>query len=989
MIFEAKERFRLTDKFLDRFKGKQPQWGPLGYITYKRTYARIIEERTEEFWETLKRVVEGCYTVQLNHCRRLKLPWQPHKAQRSAQIMYELMWNFKFLPPGRGLWMLGTDYIYERGGAALNSCAFVSTESIKFNFSEPFTFLMDMSMLGVGVAFDTRGAGTVIIDQPKKDESTYIIADSKEGWVNATEILLNSYVGKGAAPRYDYSQIRPEGDPIKTFGGIAPGPQPLRDCLANIRTVMNRYIGCEVDSILIVDLMNILGKCVVSGGVRRTAELALGESDDEEYANLKDPDLYKKELLSWRWASNNSILSNLGEDYTRHAAQTAKNGEPGYVWIENCREYGRMIDGPSHADPYVMGVNPCGEQSLESFELCVNGNTQIQLENGLDKIENLLGQKVKIWNGEKWSAVSPRQTGKSRKLYRVILSDGTFIDVTGNHRWLVKGKTKRVFREVETLDLQEKDQLPDFELGEIIGEQEDQAFEYGAFSGDGYVDNNITMLCFCEDPKKLDILKYKGKKYKPQNLSNYTWPVQRIRLDLDFNICKQLRDKKAGIPKEIFSWNKESILEYIAGWIETDGNVQKNPNSENYRIYGTEQKMRDLVLLIRRVGIPASVRLMAKKGHKTNYGIRNQDIYYCTIASYYCGIIPTRVKKVTKIASGFTKNNAYKKSKSISNLPKQKIIGVYELPGRHPTYCFDEPEKHMGVFANAISAQCNLVESFPSRHENYEEYEKTLKYAYLYAKTVTLIPTHNERTNEIMLRNRRIGLSQSGIVESFQRHGRRTHFNWCNTGYDFISELDEKYSRFFCVPKSIKKTTVKPSGTISLLPGVTPGIHYPHSEYYYRTIRIDKTSLLLPKLETAGYKIEESKTDNAMVVYFPVKEKNFHKGKSEVSIWEQVENACQMQHYWADNQVSITVTFNKDEAKDIARILELYETKMKVLSFLPLTDHKYEQAPYQEISEKEYNTAREKLKKVNLRGVQTDEITERFCDGDSCDVHSS
>ena len=106
-MFEVRERFKLSEKFLEEFRGQQPKWGPLGYVTFKRTYARPIHEegqpdRTEEYWESLRRVVEGCYTIQLNHCKSLKLPWIPFKAQKSAQEMYRLMWNFKFLPPGRG-----------------------------------------------------------------------------------------------------------------------------------------------------------------------------------------------------------------------------------------------------------------------------------------------------------------------------------------------------------------------------------------------------------------------------------------------------------------------------------------------------------------------------------------------------------------------------------------------------------------------------------------------------------------------------------------------------------------------------------------------------------------------------------------------------------------------------------------------------------------------------------------------------------------------
>ncbi len=655
MLFPIRERFKLDETFINQFKGKQPEWGPLGYITYKRTYARIVPEsdgRTEEFWETLRRVIEGCYTIQWNHCLSLKLPWKQDKAQRSAQEMFRLMWEFKFLPPGRGLWMMGTDYIYIRGSAALNNCAFVSTEDIDMDFAEPFCFLMDMSMLGVGVAFDTKGADKVVIQKPQTGEYVHVVDDSKEGWVDLIRVILNSYVGKGLRPtKIDYSQIRPMGSPIRTFGGIAPGPGPLIECVQNIDIVLQPRIGHRISSTDITDLMNIIGKCVVSGGVRRTAELVLGFPDDDEYLKLKDPRLHEDRLMAWRWASNNSVIAREGMSYHKTGKQSSFNGEPGYFWLENARAYGRFKDSPNWLDANVAGTNPCAEQSLESFEIC------------------------------------------------------------------------------------------------------------------------------------------------------------------------------------------------------------------------------------------------------------------------------------------------------------------------------------------------NLVETFPSRHASFEEYRRTLKYAYLYAKTVTLIPTHNERTNAIMLRNRRIGLSQSGIVENFERHGRREHFHWCDNGYKYICELDKIYSRWLCIPESIKKTSVKPSGTVSLLPGVTPGIHYPHAEYYYRTIRIDRTSPLIEPIRRAGYRIEESVYgDKTLIVYFPVHQPHFSRSKRDVSVWEQVENVAQTQYYWADNQVSATITFKPEEAKDIPYILELYETRLKSISFLPLEEHNYPQAPYQEITKEIYEKAVSRLQPIQFDKITTTEQQDLYCDSEKCDL---
>jgi len=284
---------------------------------------------------------------------------------------------------------------------------------------------------------------------------------------------------------------------------------------------------------------------------------------------------------------------------------------------------------------------------------------------------------------------------------------------------------------------------------------------------------------------------------------------------------------------------------------------------------------------------------------------------------------------------------------------------------------------------------CNLVETFPSLHDSYEDFKRTLKFAYLYAKTVTLVPTHYERTNQIMFRNRRIGLSQSGIVQAFKKFGRRQYLNMCDNSYEYIRALDKKYSGWLCIPKSIKCSTVKPSGSVSLLPGVTPGIHFAHSQYYMRLIELTMGSPLIKICEESGYKIEKSHyKDNTVVVYIPVEEKNFDRCKTDVSMWEQLEIAAAMQTYWSDNQVSITVTFNKDEAKDIGKALELYEDRLKSVSFLPLTDHKYIQAPYQECTKEEYEEYKAKIKPFVITDISVHDVSseDKFCDGDSCKI---
>jgi len=647
-------RFRLSESFIDNYRDRQVPWGPLGYVTFKRTYARRLEETTpgtpgtEEWHQTCRRVIEGMFDIQKQHVARLGLEWNDAKAQRTAKDAYDRLFTLKWSPPGRGLWMMGTKFIQERTGAGLFNCAFRSTKDISTKGGYLFAWIMDALMVGIGVGFDTKGAGTATIRQPNFVDDVYVIDDSREGWVRSVRILLDGYYFGSDVPRFDYSAIRPLGAPIKGFGGTSAGHEPLMLLHNNLKELYDARVGETVTSVDIVDTENLIGKCVVAGNVRRSAALALGAHDDKEYLSMKND---QDKLYSHRWGSNNSFEAMVGMDYTWHAEQSQKNGEPGYIWLNNARTRGRFKDDPRDDDRHVMGFNPCVEQQLEDAELC----------------------------------------------------------------------------------------------------------------------------------------------------------------------C--------------------------------------------------------------------------------------------------------------------------------------------------------------------------LVETYPAKHENYEDYLKTLKIAYLYGKTVTLVNTHWPETNAIMLKNRRIGLSQSGVVQAFAKHGRREVYDWCDKAYDRVQDLDEEYSNWLCIPRSVRMTSIKPSGTVSLLNGSTPGIHFPESEYYIRRIRFSNTSDMLDHLKKAGYNMEpDAYSPNTTVVEFPVQEPFFEKSKKDVSMWEQLEIAAQYQHFWADNSVSVTVTFQPSEADSLKSALEMYETRLKAVSFLAYKETGYKQAPYEAITKEEYEKMSSKITPIDRIDTETEGAGSKFCTNDTCTI---
>jgi ribonucleoside-triphosphate reductase len=380
--------FRLLEEFVNKYKDLEPPFGfadagnnSLGEITFIRTYSRVKEDGTKERWyEVCRRVIEGMYSVQKNHAKENRLPWNDNKAQKSAQEAFERMFNLKWTPPGRGMWAFGTTMTMEKkNSAALQNCAMVSTRDLDKN--DPgalFAWVMDALMLGIGVGFDTVGAEKQFpIYSPTEPAFIYEIPDTREGWVESVRMLLNSYLRPHQAiQEFNYDLIRPLGAPIKGFGGVASGPQPLIDLHNRIRSVIGGRAGETLDSRAIVDIVNLIGTCVVSGNVRRSATLALGASGDEDFINLKNAEVfpdrnsYDPEKPGWAWMSNNSISATVGTKYDDYVDLIVNNGEPGFIWLDVARNYGRLNDAPDYKDYRVMGFNPCAEQPLESYELC-------------------------------------------------------------------------------------------------------------------------------------------------------------------------------------------------------------------------------------------------------------------------------------------------------------------------------------------------------------------------------------------------------------------------------------------------------------------------------------------------------------------------------------------------------------------------------------------------------------------------------------------
>lgn len=346
-------------------------WSSIGYISYKRTYARRlneadVESNTEEFPQTVERVVRSADT-------QLGVGFTKDEEDRLRTYLLSL----KASVAGRFWWQMGTKTVDQLGLASLQNCAFTVVD----HPIRPFTWAMDLLMLGSGVGYNIQRKNVDKLPQvnsnfsaPTRLDTTdadFIVPDSREGWVKLLGKTLKAAFLSDNKGTFTYStkMIRGKGAPIKGFGGTASGPEDLCQGITRISTVLERRRGKKLRPVDALDIMNIIGAVVVAGNVRRSAQIAIGDADDVEYLLAKRWDLGN--IPSWRAMSNNSVVCDDISDLHEFFWDGYEGkGEPyGLINLKLSRKIGRLGE-TQYPDPAVQGYNPCAEQSLANFETC-------------------------------------------------------------------------------------------------------------------------------------------------------------------------------------------------------------------------------------------------------------------------------------------------------------------------------------------------------------------------------------------------------------------------------------------------------------------------------------------------------------------------------------------------------------------------------------------------------------------------------------------
>ena len=353
----------ITDEYVSLHNALTPPWGfgGMGEVVFLRTYSRKKDNGDNETWpETIQRVINGAIDIGVPY------------TQEEAEQLFDHMFNLRCSFSGRALWQLGTPLVNELNGASINNCYFVNIEKI-----EDFEFLFDHLMLGGGVGFSVERAkihelpkvkANVEITHEKTHDADIIVPDSRKGWSRLLHSVLKSYFYTGKSFSYSTALIREYGAPLKTFGGTASGPGALIDGIEDICKVMEGRVGKKLRSIDVLDICNIIGRIVVSGSSRRSAQIAIGDPDDVLFLRAKN--WSTGNVPAWRANSNNSIYA---DSYDEIMPELWKgydgSGEPyGLLNRKLARQYGRL--GERKADNSIEGYNPCAEIALGDGESC-------------------------------------------------------------------------------------------------------------------------------------------------------------------------------------------------------------------------------------------------------------------------------------------------------------------------------------------------------------------------------------------------------------------------------------------------------------------------------------------------------------------------------------------------------------------------------------------------------------------------------------------
>ena len=315
----------------------------LSEITVYMKYARYLAAaQRRETWEEM-----------ITRNRDMHIENFP-KLTNEIESAYKLVYEKKVLPSMRSLQFAGP--AIKQTPSRIYNCAYLPIDDY-----QAFSEVMFLLLGGTGVGYSVQRHHVdklPSITIPTK-RRRYLVGDSIEGWSDCIKMLMKAYFCGRPEPEFDFSGVRPKGALLVTSGGKAPGPEPLKDCVHNIKRILDRKEnGDQLSTLEVHDIICWIADAVLSGGIRRSATISLFSIDDQEMLQCKFGDWWETEPQRAR-ANNSAVV-------VRHRV---RKKDFFAIW-EKVKESGAGEPGVYFTNDSEWGTNPCAEIALRLFQFC-------------------------------------------------------------------------------------------------------------------------------------------------------------------------------------------------------------------------------------------------------------------------------------------------------------------------------------------------------------------------------------------------------------------------------------------------------------------------------------------------------------------------------------------------------------------------------------------------------------------------------------------
>jgi ribonucleotide reductase class II len=946
---------------------------PSQEFTYVRTYSRWIPRlrRRETYGETTERYLKFVSDeLGIDNQRVID-------AGRAAILAMDAM------PSMRAFWAAGT-------AAKDNHITMYNCSYLTVNCIEAFSETLYILMCGTGVGFSVEDQYVSQLPelQPRNGRTVKVVVeDSKLGWAESLHTVLTA-LWNGSDVEIDDSRVRPRGARLLTMGGRASGPEPLRDLFKFLVHLFKekRARGLRrLTDIDCQDIQNKIAEIVVVGGVRRSSEISLSDLDSRAIAEAKMGEFWNSH--PHRSMSNNSAVYLGRPDVVTFMEEfttliKSKAGERGIFNREGAMK--QMTASGRRATWQHIGTNPC-----------VPGWTKVLTKDGYQPIETLVGREVEVWNGFEWSSVKPAITGRQQPLVDVLLSSGQSLTCTPYHEFVVAIDYTGMSRRVKAKDLLPGMKLAKHEYPVVeIGEDHPTAYTQGFISGDGM--NGYKHLCLYSP--KFCCLARLGGRHKELDTGK---DLMNVWFDFD------------PLPKEFVpeGWSVKSRLDWFAGLLDADGTVLVEG--------GTQLGSINLDFLLRVQRMLTTLGTASKVISANKAGMRGMPDgkggtkeYYCQDCFRLCigsaemqHLVSLGLKTERLKLSGFQPN------RSASRFVM--VVDVVDAGTADTVYCFTEDKRHMGCFEGVVTGQCgeiilrdqefcNLSEVVVRSHDNLESLKRKVRTATMFGvwqSAFTKFPYLRPEWAKNCEEERLLGVSLTGLMD----HAVLNNVN--DKAKRWLAELKgvalaeaERWAKKLDINFSAAVTCVKPSGTVSQLVNCASGIHQRWAQWYIRRYRISATDPLFHMLKDQGVPYfpevgQDPESASTMVLEFPIAAPKGCKTRHDFDSMQQLDHWKMVKEFWCEHNPSVTVYVGEDEwLKTAAWVYDNFDDVCGI-SFLPKSNHVYQLAPYEDITERDYQRWMAVFPQIDyskLRKYEEDDNTQGSqsyaCIGDKCEL---